>query len=145
MRLFTLGYEKRNIEQYIEVLKRNKINLVVDVRQTAWSHKRDFCKKKFEASLQAEGINYLHCRELGNPKHLRSSGEGVEEVLEKFGLYLYGSEMVKTKVSEIVDKAKVQDLSICLTCFERNYLECHRSVIANYMQSIEKSISSIHL
>ena len=64
MMLFTLGYEKRNISDFIEILRRARVDTLVDVRETAWSHKRDFCKTKFSTALKDVGIEYIHLKQL---------------------------------------------------------------------------------
>ena len=47
--IHTLGYEKRDLAAYIAPLKRAGVSALVDVRETAWSHKPGFSKTAFRA------------------------------------------------------------------------------------------------
>src|SRR5215471_6213849 len=38
-RLFTLGFDKRDLEEYLALLRQAGIDVVVDVRDVPWSHK----------------------------------------------------------------------------------------------------------
>jgi uncharacterized protein (DUF488 family) len=44
--LFTLGYEKRTIDEFIEILDDANVDVLIDVRDVPWSHKRDLAKSK---------------------------------------------------------------------------------------------------
>ncbi len=58
--LYTIGYEKKSIEMFINQLIENNIKLVVDVRQNAFSMKFDFIKSTLEKVLEKLDIDYLH-------------------------------------------------------------------------------------
>ena len=45
--LCTIGYEKRSLDEYIDLLLANGVEVVLDVRETAWSHKPGFSKTAF--------------------------------------------------------------------------------------------------
>ena len=49
--LHTIGYEKRTIEEFLELLRESEIDVLIDVRETAWSHKPGFSKTAFSAAL----------------------------------------------------------------------------------------------
>ena len=36
--LYTLGYEKRSIEEFVALARSSGVDVLVDVRETAWSH-----------------------------------------------------------------------------------------------------------
>ena len=69
--IFTIGYEGRNLEELVKLLKENDIKVLVDIR-----HDTDFVKPEFSAEvlkreLQMHGIKYMHIKELGVPKLIR--------------------------------------------------------------------------
>jgi len=63
--LYTIGYEKRTIGEYIEILVTNDVALVIDVRKNPLSRKKGFSKKALASALSEVGIAYRHLPELG--------------------------------------------------------------------------------
>lgn len=68
--IYTKGYEGRSIESFLRALDLNHIDVLVDVRLTPWSHKRDFVKSKLADALSSHSIEYVHMPEFGNPRSL---------------------------------------------------------------------------
>jgi len=71
MKLFTVGYEKRGVDDFINVLRENEIEMLVDIRAVPYSRNSSYTKKNLEKSLSENGIAYLLKKELGSPKDLR--------------------------------------------------------------------------
>ena len=66
--LFTIGYEQATPDALIGELKRAKVKLLVDVRAVAASRKPGFSKRQLAATLDENGIGYLHLQKLGTPR-----------------------------------------------------------------------------
>ena len=81
--LFTLGYQQRTLGEFTAILRRCDIDVLIDVRETAWSHKPGFSKGALERALEAEGIAYVHAAFAGNPKWLRANADSHRECLER--------------------------------------------------------------
>lgn len=74
---FTVGYSGRTIEQFLDALKAAGVSCLIDIRANPVSmYKPDFSKNNLERHLSAEGISYLHLRELGVPRDIRSKAIG---------------------------------------------------------------------
>jgi uncharacterized protein (DUF488 family) len=144
-KLFTIGYEKRNIDEYIELLLSAEVDILVDVRQTAWSYKREFCKTKFNQELSRAGITYLHLPEAGNPKKFRAHARSVEICLKKYRGYLVETKAGLDSLKEVLMEAGSKRQNVCITCFERDVRNCHRSVIIEFMQRRLEKLQVIHL
>ena len=71
--LFTIGYEKRSVDEYISLLLANDVALVIDVRKNPLSRKKGFSKKALANSLSHVGISYRHMPELGIDSSLRKN------------------------------------------------------------------------
>jgi hypothetical protein len=69
--IFTVGYEKRSIDDLIWLLQARHVERVVDVRLTPASRRPDFAKKRLSSSLAVAGIAYEHRAALGNPPAIR--------------------------------------------------------------------------
>lgn len=88
VQIYTLGYEKRSIEEFVELLLDAKIDVLVDVREKAWSHKPGFSKTAFTLALENVGIEYVHAPFAGNPKTIRARANSHEACLEQYRRYL---------------------------------------------------------
>jgi uncharacterized protein (DUF488 family) len=88
MPLCTIGYEKRSLDEYIDLLLTHGVEIVLDVRETAWSHKPGFSRSALAAGLEAAGIAYEHLRIAGNPKWLREAAGSHSECLELYRSYV---------------------------------------------------------
>jgi uncharacterized protein (DUF488 family) len=127
--IFTIGYEKRSIDDLIWLLRTRGIERVVDVRLTPASRRPDFSKKRLSSALEAAGIAYEHRGALGNPPAIRD-------------LYLAGDaelghkrfrEHLGNGASAALDEfaMSLTDETVALLCLERDPYQCHRSVVAS--------------
>ena len=64
-RLFTIGYEGRTLESYLNLLISEGATLLCDVRRNAISRKYGFSKSTLERSCSGVKIRYVHLPELG--------------------------------------------------------------------------------
>lgn len=140
--IYTLGYEGRTLEEFINLLSENKIELVIDVRAIPWSRKRGFSKKELEKALSESSINYISLTELGSAKDIREalkSGKiDFEEFAEKYRDYVKKREDLIEKLVEIASKKD----SVIL-CYEKDWRRCHRSILAEILE--EKGFRVQHL
>jgi uncharacterized protein (DUF488 family) len=129
--LYTLGYEKRTLPEYLTILRQHRIDVVIDVRDVAWSHKPGFSEKPLQQGLERAGIEYVRAGFVGNPKWLRAEAKDLDEMLEFYRWYLKEFSEVVDGFRQMVKELSDRGLRICLTCFERNPAECHRSILLN--------------
>jgi uncharacterized protein (DUF488 family) len=126
--IFTIGYEKRSVDDLIWLLQSRKVVRVVDVRLTPWSRRPDFSKKRLCAALEAAGIAYEHMGGLGNPPAIRDvylAGD-TEAGHRRFREHLSnGASAAVDDLAAIADRELV-----ALLCLERDAFRCHRSVVA---------------
>jgi uncharacterized protein (DUF488 family) len=126
--IFTIGYEKRSVDDLIWILQARGVARVVDVRLTPWSRRPDFSQKRLTASLDAAGIAYEHMGGLGNPPAIREiylDGD-AEAGHRRFREHLSnGASAAVDDLMRIVDNEPV-----ALLCLERDPCRCHRSVVA---------------
>ena len=130
-RLFTIGYESRSLEQYLNLLSNNKVRVLCDVRRNAMSMKFGFNKRQLESALESVGIEYLHLPELGIASIKRSKLETTDEYQGLFDDYerttlADNSDALKRITHLVFSKRRV-----ALTCFELCHEDCHRHRIVN--------------
>lgn len=127
--IYTVGYEGRTIEEFVELLCSHQVEVLADVRELPLSRKKGFSKTALKAALEDSGIAYLHFKELGNPKAIRKSGAGVDAILAAYDAHMedrWGEALAG--VSAVVEGKRV-----ALMCFEADPCECHRTSVAKQL------------
>lgn len=125
--LFTSGYEGVGLDDFINQLKENNVQILIDIREKPLSRKKGFSKKPLTEALSLENINYLHLRDLGSPSELRKKlrkDKDYSYFFDKFSSHLSSKKETLTRVLEVI-----QDSIACLLCYEKNHEECHRKLV----------------
>jgi uncharacterized protein (DUF488 family) len=126
--IYTIGYGGRKLEAFIEALKENDIDVVVDVRAFPTSKDEAFKKENLEASLKDRSIGYLHLRELGGFRR-----PSYQEYMK--------TEEFKSGVEKLLEEAEGKN--IALMCVERSHKGCHRRFISRYLE--EEGVKVAHI
>lgn len=129
MNIFTIGHSTRSLEEFIDILKQYKIELLVDIRRFPLSKKFPHFDKEFlEQELLKNRIKYLHYPELGGFRK-----EGYENFVKtnEFTTALF-------KLLKIID-----DKTVALMCSEWNPLACHRWYVSNALYARGYDINHI--
>ena len=129
-KLFTIGYEKAKPDAVMAELKRAKVKLLVDTRAVAASRKPGFSKRQLAATLDENGIGYLHLQKLGTPDEGRQAARAgkLETLWRIYAKHLKTPEAIEA-MDELVSIVK-SGQSVCLLCYERDKDCCHRTRIA---------------
>ena len=69
--LMTIGYEGLTTRDFIDLLSRCRVSMIVDIRELPISRKPGFAKASLAAILEKNGIKYQHVSELGCPREIR--------------------------------------------------------------------------
>ncbi|MEM3927891.1 MAG: DUF488 domain-containing protein [Archaeoglobaceae archaeon] len=131
VKVYTIGYEKKSLEQFIEKLQNNGIERVIDVRETPFSRRKEFSGKNIEKALKKAGIEYVSFRELGAPKEIRKklkeNSISFEKFAEEYRNHLNENDflMLKILISEKVS---------ALMCYEADWRRCHRSILVELLE-----------
>ncbi len=129
-KLFTIGYELSKPDAVIAELKRAKVKLLVDTRAVAASRKPGFSKRQLAATLDENGIAYLHLQKLGTPDAGRQAARAgkLDTLWKIYAKHLKTPEAIEA-MAELVTIVK-SGQSVCLLCYERDKDCCHRTRIA---------------
>jgi len=128
--LLTLGYEGRTLEEFVRLLRAERVDVVLDVRDVPWSHKPGFSKKPLAEGLEAGGIAYVHAGFAGNPKRLRAQAGSTEEALALYAAHLDAAPEVLAQFEVLVGDLQAVGKRPCLVCLERDPAQCHRAILA---------------
>ena len=130
LRLYTIGYEQSRPDAVLAALKAAKVELLIDTRAVAASRKPGFSKRQLAASLDENGIRYLHLQKLGTPAEGRTAAKSgdMKTLWRIYNKHLKTHDAVEA-MDELLSLVR-SGQRLCLLCFERDPGHCHRSRIA---------------
>jgi uncharacterized protein (DUF488 family) len=131
-RIWTIGYERVGVPDFVTALKSAKIKTLIDVREVANSRRAGFSKKALAASLDAAGIAYIHMKALGTPKAGREAArKGDTTTMQRIfeaKMAEPESQLALAEAAELAQKART-----CLMCLEHDWRVCHRTIVARHL------------
>lgn len=130
--LHTIGYEGCSIEDFVSALRHAGIDSLIDIRDVPISRKRGFSKRALAEKLGKRGIEYVHLRDLGDPKPGREAARrGDNATFQRiFRSHMKGEPARDALQSALQIASRSRS---CLLCFERDHACCHRSIVAEAM------------
>ncbi|MFD2418555.1 DUF488 domain-containing protein [Amycolatopsis pigmentata] len=125
-----VGYEGREVAEFVADLADRGVTRLVDVRLTPISRKRGFSKTALRQALAEVGIAYDHRRELGNPKENRPGFAGSESEL-RHAKAAFADLLTRDDASRTLDEIRdcLRYERVALLCFEADQRRCHRDVV----------------
>jgi uncharacterized protein (DUF488 family) len=142
--LFTIGFTRKTAREFFTSLKEAGVRRVVDVRLNNNSQLAGFSKKEDLAYFLREigGIEYVHLPELAPTQDILDAykkHKGDWGIYEKQFLELMARRQVeKTIRPDLLDHG-------CLLCSEHLPHQCHRRLVAEYLNAKWGGIKTKHL
>ncbi len=128
----TIGHSNRPIEQFIDLLRANGVQCLLDIRSLPRSrHNPQFNRDTLPALLEQAGIGYRHLAGLGGLRHARAdSPNGAWRNASFRG---YADYMQTDAFLENLDVVAglAQRTNCVLMCAETVPWRCHRSLVAD--------------
>lgn len=139
--ILTIGHSNHPIERFLELLRRNGVTAVADVRSSPFSrHNPHFGKEELQRALKDAGIAYIFLgKELGG----RSPDRGCYED----GRIQYDRVARTETFREGIDRVRkgAGQYRIALMCAEKEPLECHRTLlVARALDKAGERVAHIH-
>ena len=143
--LYTIGFTKKSAEQFFGLLRGNGVKQLVDVRINNTSQLAGFAKGKDLEFFTNEicHIPYKHIVDFAPTKELLDHWHKNEVTwMEYVEIY---TKMLKDR--EIVKKYGVKSFDgACFLCSEDTPKQCHRRLLAEYLQEHSKEkVRIVHL
>ena len=130
--LFTIGYEGRSLEAFMNTLVKNDVHLLCDVRKNPFSRKFGFTKDRLEQTTKVMGIKYLHFPALGIESAKRKFLDTEADYISLFDDYKETLPYHKKQLDSLYEQL-CSHVRIALMCFEKEPEMCHRHVIRDYL------------
>ncbi|MDE0518917.1 MAG: DUF488 family protein [Bdellovibrionales bacterium] len=143
--LFTIGYEGRSIDKYLNILIKNNIKILCDVRKNPLSRKYGFSKQSLKKRITELNMQYLHIPNLGINSRLRKDLRTKQDYKDLF--FLYEKEILSSEesgLSEITMNLREKS-RVALTCFEAEPEMCHRHCISSTLKKNNPNLKIKHL
>ena len=142
--IHTIGFTKKNARTFFSKLTDSAVERIIDVRLNNVSQLAGFAKRDdLEFFLEAvAGIAYLHLPELAPTKDLLDGYKNKTidwDTYEKQYITLLDSRNAEQSVSrEVLGNA-------CLLCSEAEPTNCHRRLLAEYLQDRWGNVNIQHI
>ena len=130
---FTVGYEHTTLAGLIAGLQAAGVKRVIDTRDVANSRRAGFSKKLLAASLDDEGIGYVHLRPLGTPKAGREANRAGR--MDEFRR-IYEASFMRPEAQLALLEAEelIRAQPTALLCYCGDAEKCHRHRIAQALE-----------
>lgn len=130
--LFTIGYEGKSIEGFMNALIHNDVRLLCDVRKNPQSRKFGFSKVRLKHIAETVGIEYIHIPDLGIESEMRRRLKTLQDYKT---LLISYAKMLPSKAHSLeqIFTLLQQNTRIALMCYEQDAEMCHRHIIRDYI------------
>jgi len=129
MTIYTIGYGNRKFSDFISLLDKHHISMVIDVRRFPKSSSSEYNRENLESRLLEFSIDYISMGETlgglrsgGYPKHMETDS------------YQAG-------INQLLELAKGRN--IVLMCKERSDSGCHRRYIVETLKGLGVDVTPI--
>ena len=126
-KIYTIGHSNHLLENFLNLLKTTKINMIVDVRSAPFSKMYPhFNRDTLESVLKDNEIGYLFMGDLiGGRSRTRSDYEDGKVVYAR----LAAKDEYQATIKRVMDGSL--KFQIALICSEKEPLDCHRTLLVS--------------
>lgn len=143
--LFTIGYEGKSLERFLNQLLQAGVTLLCDVRRNPISRKFGFSKNTLSKACEGVGVRYEHLPELGIDSQERRDLNNQADYDALFADYERKSlPQHKDALTKIRSWVKA-DERVALTCYELLPQQCHRHCVAEALVRNLVKLPIVHL
>ncbi|MBU4267009.1 MAG: DUF488 domain-containing protein [Candidatus Altiarchaeota archaeon] len=144
MDLYTIGFTKKTANEFFEILKKNEVEQIADIRLNNTSQLAAFTKKDDLEYFLDElcDIDYYHFDFLAPTKEIRdeyNEGKDWDRYTETYVDLLDKREILKKLDRKFFEKRT------CFLCSESSPEYCHRRLLVEYLKRHWKDVEIIHL
>ncbi|KMK90760.1 DUF488 family protein [Rossellomorea marisflavi] len=146
MKVTTIGFSKKSLEQFVNLLKEAEVDCLIDTRLNNTSQLSGFAKKNDLKFILENflNINYLHDKELAPSSEILTDYKKKLMSWEDYKVS-YTNLLLQRKVQNRVDELLSLGKTICFLCSEHQPEQCHRSVLVDFIKQYNKQIVVQHL
>lgn len=144
IRLLTIGFTKKSAKQFFELLKKNKVKKLVDIRINNTSQLAGFAKGQ-DLEYFVKEINkipYIHIPDFAPTKELLSDYQNKR--IDWNAYQTIFRQLIEKR--NIAEKYNVKDFdNACFLCSEELPAQCHRRLLVEFFKEKNPDIRIVHL
>lgn len=141
MKIYTIGFTQKSAEEFFNILQDNQIEQLVDIRLNNKSQLTGFTKMKDLTYFlkKIANIDYYYFDYLAPTKELR-------KMVSQWDIYTveYIKLLEKRQILDRLDPNFFKKPTVFL-CSEKLASQCHRGILANYIQENWPNVEVVHL
>jgi uncharacterized protein (DUF488 family) len=134
--IWTIGHSTRSQQEFLALLHSFKIEVLVDIRNYPGSRRYPhFNKEALETSLPANGVQYIHLKELGGRR--KPLANSINTAWRNDAFRGYADYMQTDEFMKAIEKleAIAQEQRTSYMCSEAVWWSCHRSLVSDHLKS----------
>lgn len=134
--VYTIGHSTRTIEEFVELLKINQIELLIDIRHFPGSRKfPQFNKEVLPKELEPYEIEYFHMISLGGRQKIHKDSKNTRWHKDAFRSYADYMETPEFKIAIHELEELALHKRCAFMCAEAVWWRCHRSMVSDYLKA----------
>lgn len=144
IQLYTIGFTHKSAAQFFGLLQQNGVTQLIDTRINNTSQLAGFAKGSDLAyfTKAIANIDYIHNIDMAPTKDLLEQYRKKQLTWEAYTVE-YLNLLDRRKLAQKINIDKLH--CSCLLCSEHTPEQCHRRLLAEYLQNVRNDISINHL
>jgi uncharacterized protein (DUF488 family) len=141
MKIYTIGFTKKTLEDFINHLKKDNIQRIVDIRLNDSSQLSGFAKSPDLAFILKQfGIEYISVKSLAPDKALLDKYRKDKNWIEYEANFR--ALMNARNAKDTLNNLQLDKKTSCFLCSEDKPEKCHRRLVA---EMLDKNFEIVHL
>lgn len=142
--IYTIGHSTRTLEEFIDLLKGSHIKLLADIRSYPGSKRfPHFNKEALQKALPKHDIAYQHFPALGGRRKTSKDSKNTAWKNSAFRGYADYMERDDFKKAIVELESVAEKQLTAYMCSEAVWWSCHRSLVSDYLKSIDWKVMHI--
>lgn len=135
-KVFTIGHSTRSLDEFLELLAREGVRQLVDVRAFPASRRYPhFSRENLDATLSSRAIGYSHFPDLGGRRKGRADSRNLQ--WRNAGFRAYADYMETPEFTAAIDRLLEHAAAetTVVMCAEAVPWRCHRTLVADALEA----------
>lgn len=145
MKIYTIGFTKKSAQQFFELLKKNHIECLVDIRLHPDGQLSGFSKKDDLAYFlwELNRCDYRHMPNLAPTDDILKEYRS-DKNWNKYEL-AFEALMDTRAIPSILDQTLFEEKTCCFLCSEDTHDKCHRRLVVERLKNSWSDVEIVHL
>jgi uncharacterized protein (DUF488 family) len=142
--IFTIGHSTRTLPEFIELLRSNGVQRVIDIRTIPRSrHNPQFCREALAPALRRAKIGYVYLKKLGGLRRAKPDSVNAGWHNASFRGYADYMQTAEFEAGLLRAMQLAKSKTSALMCAEAVPWRCHRSLVADALAIREVPVREI--